>query len=536
MERSLYGFHYDYIRHRGTCLVLSGTGALRYDDFERIELRMMEANDIPGHLPFESEEIDLNVRLRYDITGKKMLSQWMMAGRISLPVYYRFLLKCAGTIDDSKTYMLREDGYWLHEDFIFISGDSLDELELLYVPVSAAGAKPPVREQFRELAMRLSACIDQIEGSGFSSLLSALHRDSFEFHHIRKMLSSFLNPDTLKSGISDLHDSYGRGMSPLPMAAAAETEDRKPVAGWITAGSENSESRPANEPNPFAPVREDADDFDQRQPVSKIAEPLNNRQRMLAGAATGAGLLLLWSFYPSGGADGAMSVWTGLTILILDALFVGVLLHPRWPGKGKLQAIARSYHAMEEREMTGLTGYLPVMKKDAGIKESVREPTALSMSVFDPPELDDRIIPSTGAAMKPPTANTTLLRPPDATVLLRPEASHGQTAAEEPSANYPELEAHKSGATERVRLSAERYVIGREKGVVDYVEDEAGVSKLHLEIIREHSDYFAKDLGSKNGTLWNNEPMVPYKWYPMTDGATLQIVNTRFVFNWERKQ
>ncbi|TMV50255.1 FHA domain-containing protein [Paenibacillus mesophilus] len=535
MERSLYGFHYDYIRHRGTCLVLSGTDTLRYDDFERIELRMMEANDIPGHLPFESEEIDLNVRLRYDITGKKMLSQWMMAGRISLPAYYRFLLKCAGTIDDSKTYMLREDGYWLHEDFIFVGGDSLDELELLYVPVSAAVAKPQVREQYRELAMRLSACIDHIDGSGFSSLLSALHRDTFEFHHIRKMLSSFLNPDTEKSGISDQHDRYGTGISPFPKTAAAETEARNPAAGWITAGSENAESRPAYEPDPFVPMREDADNFDQRQPASSKAEPLNNRQRMLAGAAAGAGLLLLWSFYPSGASDGAMSVWTGMTILILDVLFVTVLLRPRWLGKGKLQAIARSYQAMEEREMTGLTGYLPVMKKDSVLKAPDREPASLSGSAFDPPQPEDRIIPGAGVSTKPDA--TTWLRPSDATVLLRPEAYHDQTeTAEQPSVSYPELEAHKGGAIERVRLSAERYVIGREKGVVDYVEDAAGVSKLHLEIVREHSDYYAKDLGSKNGTLWNNEPMVPYKWYPMTDGATLQIVNTRFVFNWNRKQ
>ncbi|MEF3311016.1 hypothetical protein PV433_19240 [Paenibacillus sp. GYB004] len=37
-------------------------------------------------------------------------------------------------------------------------------------------------------------------------------------------------------------------------------------------------------------------------------------------------------------------------------------------------------------------------------------------------------------------------------------------------------------------------------------------------------------MGSKNGTLWNNEPMVPYKWYPLAEGDSLQIVHTRFVF------
>ncbi|MDF2719731.1 MAG: hypothetical protein K0R28_6656, partial [Paenibacillus sp.] len=409
MERSIYGFNYDYIRHRGTCLILSGTNTLRCDDLERIELRMMEANDIPGHLPFESEEIDLNVRLRYDITGKKMLSQWMVTGRITLPAYYRFLLKCAGTIDDSKTYMLREDGYWLHENFIFLGSDSLDELELLYVPVTAVGSKPPVREQYRELAMRLSACIDQIEGSGFSALLSALHRDTFEFHHIRKILGSLLNPDTVKSGNPDQHEIYGRGVSPL-QAATTEAEERTPVASWITAGSEYAESRPSYEPDPSAPAQEDADDTDQ-QPARSKAEPLNRRQRMLVGAAAGAGLLLLWSFYPTDGPDGVLSVWTGLTILILDALFVWVLLRPGLPVKGKLHALARSYHAMEEREMTGLTGYLPAIKKAAGIQAPARDQAALSENTFDPPQSEDRIVPTSGVTMK--SDATTLLRPAD---------------------------------------------------------------------------------------------------------------------------
>jgi hypothetical protein len=519
MEHSIYGFHYDYIRHRGTCLVLSRTDTLRYEQFERIELRMMEANEIPGLLPFEVEEIDLNVKLRYEITGKRMLSQWMKTGRFTLEAYYRFLLKCAGTIDDSKTYMLREDGYWLHEHFMFIDGDSPDEPMLVYVPIRIADAKPPVREQFKELALRLSACIGQIEGSGYSALLSALHRDTYEFHEIRKLLGTLLSSETANEYRSDHNENLGKEVPAAWQAAAeAEPDTRMQAPSWIHAVSDHGDRMQA----PGLASAEAIDSIDPGQHAApNEREPLTGRQRLLGGAAAGAGLLLLWSFYPPAADEGLLSIWTGLTILMLDMLFVWALLRPNWLGKGKLHALAQTYSAMEEREMTGLTSYLPAPIKN--------EQKAVSrVAVGSAEGVYERSAGLGAEAATPP-------RRQDATVLLRPEAfaATEQPAEEKAADRLPELEAHKGGAVERIRLTRDRFVIGRERGVVDYTEDTAGVSKLHVEIVREDTEYFAKDLGSKNGTLWNHEPMVPYKWYPLKDGASLQVVNTRFVFVWD---
>lgn len=521
MEHSIYGFQYDYIRHRGTCLVLSRTDTLRYEHFERIELRMMEANEIPGLLPFESEEIDFDVKLRYEMTGKRMLSQWMKTGRFTLEAYYRFLLKCAGTIDDSKTYMLREDGYWLHEHFMFIDGDSTDEPLLLYVPIRIADAKPPVREQFKELALRLSACIDRIEGSGFSSLLSALHRDTYEFQEIRKLLGTLLSSETANEFRSDRHDIPG-SEAPLRLAASdAEPNQRFQAPSWIRAGADDGDGRQRQVSEPASAEADDCIDPGQHA-APDVREPLTGRQRLLGGAAAGAGLLLLWSFYPPEADEGLLSVWTGLTILMLDALFVWAMLRPNWPGTGKLHALAQTYNAMEEREMTGLTSYLPVLPKEQAALTREAEAAAGGSGESSAEWRAERAI---------------LPRTQDATVLLRPEAL---AAAGQPSENednteerLPELEAHKGGAVERIRLTRDRFVIGRERGVVDYTEDTAGASKQHVEIVREDGEYFAKDLGSKNGTLWNHEPMVPYKWYPLKDGASLQVVHTRFVFVWD---
>jgi hypothetical protein len=524
MEHSIYGFHYDYIRHRGTCLVLSRTDTLRYEHFERIELRMMEANEIPGLLTLESEEIDLIVKLRYEITGKRMLSQWMKTGRFTLEDYYRFLLKCAGTIDDSKTYMLREDGYWLHEHFMFIDGDSPDEPMLVYVPIRIADAKPSAREQFKELALRLSACIGRIEGSGFSSLLSALHRDTFEFHEIRKLLGTLLSSETANEFRTDRNENLVKEIPTVWQAASESGPDiRMQAPSWINAGSEYGDSRQEQAPGILTAEANDSIDPGQHAAPNE-REPLTGRQRLLGGAAAGAGLLLLWSFYPPEAEEGLLSIWTGLTLLMLDALFVWVMLRPNWPGKGKLHALAQTYTAMEEREMTGLTSYLSVPAKNQQTAVS-REAEVSTEGVYE------RSTGLRAEAATPP-------RRQDATVLLRPEAlaAAGQPAEQKVAERLPELEAHKGGAVERIRLTRDRFVIGREQGMVDYTEETAGVSKLHLEIVREHSEYFAKDLGSKNGTLWNNEPMVPYKWYPLKDGASLQVVNTRFVFLWDHAE
>lgn len=573
MERTLYGFYYDYVRQRGTCLVLSGMQPIPYDDLGRIERRMMESNEIPGLLPLEIEEIDMQIRLRYNITGYKMLSQWMKTEKLMLPTYYRLLLQCAKIIDDSKTYMLREDGYWLHEDFLFVRPESPDELSMVYVPVSpAAGptdSKPPVRDQFRELALRLSGCIDTIEGSEFSALMSVLRRERFEFHDLKKQLSSYidpvlkargdeqplplLNPDTYQERSRTLYDrsafegadgqrkkeaEAGARAGSVAGAAAAPLN----IPSWIGVGSgtvpkDRSSSYSSSIGGHEGKVDEELakpDSWSQLTDGTGTVKPVTPRQKFLSGAGAGALLLLLWSFYPAEAPEGAMIVWAGLTVLLLDAVFVFALLRPGWPGKEKLQAIAQSYHAMEEREMTGLTGYLPPNKK--GENQQLRGgnsvPADHGYSGIQNPE-PSAPFPSllarqeaAGSVAEP----TTLLRPTDATVLLRPERSqlHEEMAAD--PIRYSELEVHKAGAVQRLPLKSERFVIGRDPGAVDYTEDTAGVSKLHAEIVCERSSYYAKDLGSKNGTLWNNEPMVPYKWYPLAEGDALQIVHTRFIF------
>lgn len=721
MEQSLYGFRYDFIRHNGVCLVLSGNEPIRYSQLERIELRMMEANDIPGLLRLDVEEVDREVRLRYGITGKRMLLQRVRTERLGLQSYWRLLYEMAATIEQSKCYMLREEGFWLHEEFVFTDAESYDGVSLLYVPYAETPGKPPVREQFRQLALLLAGSIVSIEGGEFSALLALLHRDCFEFGEVRELLGSFLTGE-LPSPSRDrsfearaAHDDglagIGRGISSgggLPLADAlaserdgAEAAGKKKRFSWIhaengeavrtgsvlehaesddsasapghgpekAAGSKRLRSRKSNQETERDPEREwalrhdwlaelspdrAADEDSRRRAETRIgsrgdeaaspagggrktdsrpfgshggwidrysasaadrdgsdedasatdrdaadrseanaASPLDPKRRIWIGAIAAALLLLLWSFYPEHAPDGAIGVWVGLTVLLLDGVFVAVVLWPMLPQRTKLHALAESYRTMEEREFTGLTGLLPDRNlpeaRERGWKQRDREVEApapanapgivrgaasaeaaagggsiealagiagghagaqadrggyglgagmpaagTNRASIVPPSFAggdrfDRYAASlrTSASWEQPT---TLLQPPEATVLLYPGGGGAATDADVGQDIRPILEVRRGGSSEQLRIATDRFVIGREREVADYVDDAPGVSKLHLELLRHEDDYYAKDLGSRNGTLLNDEPMVPYKGYLLQDGDALQIVSTRFVF------
>jgi pSer/pThr/pTyr-binding forkhead associated (FHA) protein len=121
--------------------------------------------------------------------------------------------------------------------------------------------------------------------------------------------------------------------------------------------------------------------------------------------------------------------------------------------------------------------------------------------------------------------HTTLLRrPADATVLLRPAAASGTPYA------YAYLEAIGGHPPRRIPLGKEPFVIGRSGEYADYHLEEDGVSRQHVEIVREDGVYAAKDLGSTNGTLWNGESMIPYRAYPLREGDCLTISRTELRF------
>lgn len=95
---------------------------------------------------------------------------------------------------------------------------------------------------------------------------------------------------------------------------------------------------------------------------------------------------------------------------------------------------------------------------------------------------------------------------------------------------YLEITTRENGGAERVELNQLHFMIGRSAEVSQYVSATPGVSRAHVELSRTPDGYVLKDLGSKNGTILQGEPMVSYKEYPVRDGDAFIIAGDRYVF------
>ncbi|EHQ61328.1 FHA domain-containing protein [Paenibacillus dendritiformis C454] len=88
-----------------------------------------------------------------------------------------------------------------------------------------------------------------------------------------------------------------------------------------------------------------------------------------------------------------------------------------------------------------------------------------------------------------------------------------------------------AAAVERIPL-AFPFVIGRSEQGVQWREAGAGVSKHHCELVQADDGAVAiRDLGSRNGTELEGEPIIPYQLYPLQSGDRFSVAGTVFQFH-----
>lgn len=98
---------------------------------------------------------------------------------------------------------------------------------------------------------------------------------------------------------------------------------------------------------------------------------------------------------------------------------------------------------------------------------------------------------------------------------------------------WPTLTIEREQGSEEITISESNFVIGRNPEAAQYVEESTGVSRMHVEFVRIENSYSVKDLGSKNGTKVNDQPLVPYKLHSLEVGDTIQIGKATYEFKWE---
>ncbi|UYO04773.1 FHA domain-containing protein [Paenibacillus sp. PSB04] len=196
MNTGLESLTRDFIQHDGTFMVIGPAEGYRPDELNNIELSMISASRIARFLPLRLKEMDLRVTLQYDITGKKMLSHVLRGERLSMPDYYGLLCQVAGTLEESKSYMLQPDKYVLDEDYIFVDGSlHSGTLYFTYVPLEEPFQDKPLRIRLKELVTRLMATVQELKGNGVQRLLQFTGGEDFSVSGFKKLLLELLTAE-----------------------------------------------------------------------------------------------------------------------------------------------------------------------------------------------------------------------------------------------------------------------------------------------------------------------------------------------------
>lgn len=125
---------------------------------------------------------------------------------------------------------------------------------------------------------------------------------------------------------------------------------------------------------------------------------------------------------------------------------------------------------------------------------------------------------------------TGMLVPPASqpTVMLDGGRGSGQSSMASGSSQY-RLERLENGSLPKsIVLPIGSFTIGRSEEVSQHVETAAGISRAHVELELKGTQCTIKDIGSRNGTILNEEALTPYKSYDLNEGDTFKIAGISY--------
>lgn len=536
--KELYGLRYDFVRKNDIFLkVMSGRVSLLEQDLTNTAAKMLEYNQITGLLDVLIEKVDLEAALLYKITGKRMLSQVLKMHRLQARSFFQLLVRLGSIIDEGRSYLLSEERFVLHQDFIFV-GDDLEDIHLLYLPIASIDHGLLPQEQWRDLILELLEYVDDMQVEQLRVLLSELKRSDWT-------LSS-----ALKSWIQRLTGLDSHSMKLAMEPDISESEGPLWDHNSSKSFSERNESVDGPEQEPV--IHMEADRFETLDTEEEMHQELGHgyiedllrkkpaapKDEMKTGAKDQSRpqrrdkamkiailcMLLLASVSLLVPAPEARYVF-------LLALFccIGTAGFYYWRASTKEKRGEIDWDAALEAEEED--GARP-NKRDKDIYEKDMDSASDDQArekELPPASQQGAIIhhqmhPIQSARSAPPSATTVLNRMEGTTVLNAKPSASNQNAV---------LERIDGGRKERIPIRLDSFSIGRERSAVDWHLDAIGISRLHCEIVKDEEGYAFKDLGSKNGSFINGELLVPYKAYRLQSQDQVRMADVELIFRVE---
>ncbi|QNK59704.1 DUF6382 domain-containing protein [Paenibacillus sp. PAMC21692] len=504
-------YRIDFVNGRGHEMTLDKDGGIRRSELDELEINMLRSQNVPCLLPLEWMEMDGNLTFRYALNGKKMLIHRLQQQPLAMEQFYGLLHKVVSGLLECRDYMLRPEGCMLGDTFLFV-GENIEDVSFVYVPLHARKEESAAGDDLLAMVARWSAYIEHVDGEGLQEVLRMFGGNRWPLEELRELMleklgSKHLLPEAA-SGNDGITSIFERGVP-----ERADSMHRQGLGYSSITTNESIES------------------FDQGDESfidsGEASAKKSGSRRWLIASGGVLGTACIWRFvYLGYSTTQTMLVSLGLTVLLLAAVVwmwrrgAGMLLEPSAPvPEGEDMAVSFELHSGPlRRGERWRTDDSPreswSMQDESDRKDGVTTSSLGSYAL--PPKVKEA--EAEQRKMDDLHAPTTVLGGKDAD---QANDGGGHVAAD------VLLRRRWNGKEEVIPISSDVFRIGRGCGGDGYEEKADGVSRLHLEIVKEQGCHVAKDLGSRNGSLLNGTMMVPYKSYPIAVGDTIQLTGNK---------
>lgn len=525
----------DFIRNGGTYMVLGAKGGLHSGRLNRVQRSMLSSVSIPNLLRLDVREVDFEVSLHYEITGKRMLSQCLKQEKITMPELYGLLMQIAETLDDCKQFMLTPLNFCLDVDFIFVEEPlSSGILYFTYLPFTEPHSAESLSGALTGLITKLITSVSTMEGGGIQQLLRLCSDELFSLSEFKKLLVRLMaGEEPASAGGTGYHGPEKLPGRPDLRSSAATIKEYVPEQDVPASAGDFYTSIPdVYEEEVCSPVP-GASEPEGRISPSSASSRVNTY--IFGGTVLAAALLWKLIYFDHPGSLNR-SICLALTVLLIAAALL--ILRGRWLplfGSRSFKVGDANENEMAEQEYED--------NEDSSWKQSWRWDHPSGSELAGAPPLNQAASNQTvsnqafniwnGSVLEPqePSSAVPLPHLPEQrTVLLRepavPEKSSSSAALFILERWQTEQE---DSNPETIILRKGSFVIGRSEEMCQYVDGTPGVSRAHVELMVLEEGCSLKDLGSRNGTLLRGEAIAPYKSYPMNPGDTFTIADYTYI-------
>lgn len=492
MTQEVFGLRYEFVYRHGHYMSLYKEEGLDASALSTLQVRMLEANQVPKLLPLEIQEVDHRVNLLYNLSAKRMLAHVLKVDGLSKQHFAKMMYAIVCALGESKDYMLYETGFVLKDNFIFIGSDWSD-VYLTYVPLEAIDEEPTFKS-LETLMKQLSMNLKDEEKNMVVTWLESLSRVQSLQGYKENLLALIdeqppVQEVSLISYHDNEHDLEDRPNVQLPLIK----ENNLPKPLWNRdelhqSGILNTSIEKLTQSKIMANLNERG----QGKPVSFLA--ISERSHLVVLATVILLSAFLWQHYFIYPSTVTLQITAGISILLINVWFV-----IRFIG---VPRFAKGSNGVK-------LPFFPVVEKQHEQNQETPTPETPNIQNY----------------YQNLHMHTSLLihKKPNATVFLG-------RVINEPLG--PRIEAQNESTAKTVPLTNDPFTMGRGDASlkVDYVLEEVGVSRVHAEIVKKEEGYEIKDTGSTNGTYLNGEPLVAYQSYPLKDGDEIRIVRHEMKF------